>query len=81
MRQPKPPPFRQRKRAPGQKVDTSRFIQCRIRPHPEWPLVCRFTNHLAFPSKKEAAEWEKKNALKDRDLEWCGKCRMWHYES
>ncbi len=57
-----PPPRRIRPPFAPWKINSKLFIVCRIRPFPEWPLICRQENRMAFDDEKSAKAWSAKHA-------------------
>lgn len=53
------PPPRQRHRPKFQpfRINTALFLVCRVRPFPEWPLICKRDSYLAFDDESAAKKW------------------------
>jgi hypothetical protein len=76
-------PVRAKARPEPQQVDTRRFIQSKVMPFPEWPLICKLTNMFAFDSVKDGKAWLGKfNADSRVQKTWecgCGKTHLLCY--
>lgn len=76
-------PVRKRKRPAFEpyKIDARKFLIDRVRPFPEWPIVCRVTGQLAFNTEKEAKQWDSRcGGMSGIYSLWlCDSCLKWHY--
>ncbi len=77
------PPARRRVRPAFQpwKIDARKFIVDKIRPHPEWPLICRVANLPAFLTEKAAKACNEHMHMPMVKLWECRHCGQWHYWS
>jgi hypothetical protein len=78
------PPSRPRVRLAFQpfKINPRLFMVDKIRPYPEWPLICKATNFMAFASEKDAKNFSEKTSPQGSIFKmWlCEHCKMTHFE-
>lgn len=71
-----------RVRLPARQVDSQIFDNDSIRPYPDWPLICKDENRLAFESEKQCVQWLKKFCMDShlKRIWFCPICDKFHHE-
>lgn len=74
---PKAPPVRRQKFQP-ELIDRTKFLVCKVRPYPEWPLICIKENLPAFETEKDAKKWHDKSMSSPYKMFTCRFCGKVH---